>query len=82
MKVNWTKGLNPRDKEEMQQIFAASSRFRERAIVLLKEKMLSAQNKNLNEDAYENPNWALKQADSVGYARALREIISLMSETD
>jgi hypothetical protein len=31
---------------------------------------------------FDNPNWALKQADWVGYRKALKQIIMLCSVTD
>lgn len=79
MKLAWTKGLSADAKKEMQSSFNSSSLTRLRLTLLLKEKIESMRKKNTLEDAYENPNWALKQADAVGYERALNEIISLIS---
>jgi|688.fasta_scaffold01034_58 hypothetical protein len=80
MKLNWVKGLSPKEKEEMKLLFSSNALFRERAIAILQEKQNSLAKRNTLEDAYDSPNWALKQADAVGYARAMQEMISLFSK--
>lgn len=79
MKTSWTKGMNEQEKGEIKSLFLSNSRLRERAILLMQEKIEVSNKKNTSEGAYDNPNWALKQADAVGYERALQEIISLFS---
>lgn len=79
MKTSWVKGLNEQEKGEIKTIFLSNARFRERAKFLLQEKIDTSRQKNTSEAAYDNPNWALKQADAVGYERAMQEIISLFS---
>lgn len=78
MKVAWTKGLDAQEKDEITQLFASSARLRQRLCELLEEKGASLRKRNTIEDAYNNPNWALKQADAVGYERAMQEIMSLL----
>ena len=77
MKLNWTKGLSAQEKEEMKLLFSSNARLRARAVEILKEKQAAAHKGTTLKDAYDSPNWALKQADSVGYERAINEIISL-----
>lgn len=77
MKLTWIKGLNKQDKEEMKLLFQSNARFREIASAIMQEKIASARKANVVESAYDNPNWALKQADAIGYERAMQEIISL-----
>lgn len=79
MKISWTKGLSPSDAKEVKDEYNASAVLRERLAVMLKDKQRLAYAKTLKEDAYESPNWGFKQADAVGYQRAIDEIIDLLS---
>lgn len=78
MKTAWIKGLTNEEKEEMKLLFSSNARLRNKIIELVEEKANSAQKANTLKDAYDSPNWALKQADAVGYQRACEEIISLL----
>ena len=78
MKVVWTKGLVDKEKEEMKSLFLSNAFFRKRAQKILQDKIVLIRQKNTVESSYESPNWALKQADAVGYERALQEIISIL----
>lgn len=79
MKTSITKGMNPERMKEITQEFKASAYLRERFIELLNEKIESNRSKTLSIDAYSIPNWAFLQADSVGFERAMKEVISLLS---
>lgn len=79
MKTSWTKGMNVKEKEEMSSSFSSSAFLRMRAIELCKEKIDVCRKASISSDAYESPNWAFKQADAVGYQRAMQEIINLLS---
>lgn len=79
MKTVWVNGLDAEKKVEMKKEFNSSSLLRERLSALLTDKKRSNRKKNTLETAYDNPNWAFLQADSVGYERALEEVISLIS---
>ncbi len=78
MKTAITKGLTGQLKDEMILSFNASANIRMRLIQLLKEKQDTARKANMQEGMYENPNWSFKQADGIGYSRALEEVISLL----
>lgn len=80
MKTLWTKGLVGQKREEMEREFAASAHLRERLATILKEKIEAKRTKKVSEDEYANPNWAYKQADLIGYERALGEVISLITQ--
>lgn len=83
MKINWTSGIKEADrKKEIQQSFKASVIMRKRLIELLQKKQDSSIKGSRSESGYDNPNWALKQADSRGYERALQEVMSLIEETE
>lgn len=79
MKTVWNKGLNAQQKIEMKNNFEAASLLRHRLSELLKEKESANRNAVRSSTSYESPNWALVQADSIGYERALKEVISLLS---
>lgn len=75
MKVVWTKGLDEDAKKEMETDYKSAVYLRKRLIRILEDKIEIIRKENLSTDAYDCPNWALKQADQVGYERALTEII-------
>lgn len=78
MKTGWTKGLNEEQQILIKKEFVASSLLRERLVKLLKEKEKTNRESVRSKDAYDKPSWAYLQADSLGYERALNEIISLL----
>lgn len=79
MKTTWIKGLEGREKEEMEASFSSSAGLRLRGIEICREKIEVCRKASISSDAYNSPNWAYKQADAVGYERALQEIINLFS---
>lgn len=79
MKTVWTKGLEQDASGEMELAFKASGVLRQRLAELLKEKMDNRTKAMYSDKEYENPNWAYKKADEVGYLRALSEVISVLS---
>ena len=79
MKTVWTKGLDKEHINELRGDFTSSLVTRKRLEVLLSGKISDALKGTRTKDGYDCPNWAYKQADSVGYQRALHEVISLLS---
>lgn len=78
MKTVWTKGVeNP---QEIKQLFKEAHILRQRLVELLEDKTGSETRDRLNKASYASPSWALRQADSVGYCRAISEVISLLTE--
>jgi hypothetical protein len=80
MKISILKGLSDEAKVEVRGAFKGSLAFRNQLIKVLEEKIESTRKGSILNDSYNSPNWALKQADSVGYERALRECMSLLTE--
>lgn len=82
MNTAWTKGFK-RGSDEIKDIeaaYAASSLIRNRLIQML-EEMYDAETKARTSSAdYDSPAWAYKQADAIGYARAISKIISLLPD--
>lgn len=80
MKSSWLKGLDKDAEKEMRMAFTSSLILRQRLARILLEKEELARNNNRKSENYECPNWAYKQADLLGYERALREILNLIEK--
>lgn len=80
MKLSWTKGKDEAVSKEISDNFKASALTRERLKELLEEVVASAENSSLTKDGYGVPNWAYLQADIIGYKRAIKEVLSLISK--
>lgn len=78
MKTVWTKGLDAERREEVKRDFLSSSLLRSRLKDLLEEKKMASMKAVTLKDSYDSPNWALLQADNIGFIRALEEVISLL----
>lgn len=82
MKISWTKGLTKEKREEVEEAFSRGALLRRRLKELLEDKIEDERKKIRSEVLYDNPNWAYRQADAVGYERALNDIISLIYEKE
>jgi hypothetical protein len=80
MKQSWILGLEPDIAKEIKGDFKSSLLVRNRLAVLLNDKITSSRRALVNKEGYEVANWAYKQADGIGYERALQEVISLILE--
>lgn len=80
MKVRWTTGLSKQDATEIKANFKEALVLRRRLVRLLEGDIDSSIKQSRSKLLYENPNWALLQADQRGYERALAEIIALIDE--
>jgi hypothetical protein len=80
MKQSWILGLEPDIAKEIKGDFKSSLLVRNRLAVLLNDKITSNRRALVNKEGYEVANWAYKQADGIGYERALQEVISLILE--
>ena len=76
MKTAWT--ANAQNKAELKQAYGASSVVRKRLSLMCTKKIEGGF--VLTKDDYNSPNWQYRQADAVGYRRALEEVISLLSD--
>ena len=79
MKIAWTSGLPKERATEMRREFASSVILRERLTKLANDKIENRRRVSRSTDLYDKASWAYQQADSIGYERALCEIISLIS---
>ena len=75
-------GLEPDYKQEIRGAFKASLPIRKRIQDILEDKVQQHFKAQYNRTDYESANWALRQSDSMGYIRALREVISLLDDKE
>jgi hypothetical protein len=80
MKVRWTQGLSKEAATELRADFKSSLVLRRRLVRLLEDDISDSLKMSRSKLLYDNPNWALLQADQRGYERAMAEIISLIEE--
>jgi hypothetical protein len=78
MKINWTKGLPPKEKEEMLVAIRAARMPLERLEKLTGE-FISELATTLPGD-FDTPQWALKRAYEDGQVYAYKRIATLLSE--
>lgn len=72
----WTKGLVGEEKVRFEELLGVNNKVLDRLAEIC-YNMVKDSETNLSD--YDCPNWALKQADKIGYRKALREIILLCS---
>ena len=84
MNTLWTKGLKKGSQEakDIQDAFKASSFLRRRMMEMLQSMLDEELSSKTSDNAYDNHNWAFKQADSVGYARAIKRMMSTLEEKE
>jgi len=70
----WTANLSSDDKKFFEEMLGVNNKVLDR-LVKICYNMLSESEKT--SDDYTNPNWALRQADLVGYRRGLQRVIKL-----
>lgn len=80
MKTRWTQGLDETLVNDVRGDFKSSLITRKRLALLLEEDIKGADKTAMNKDGYDISNWALKQADLIGYKRALTHVINLILE--
>lgn len=80
MKVRWTNGLDEQNTKDIKQLYKESLRIRQRLNQMLVDIIEEKRKGQTLESHYDSPNWAYHQADRVGYERAIRDVIELISE--
>lgn len=73
----WTAGLSPRDKEILEEILQHNNKVLDRVREICYNMCKESEESVLKLSAYDSPNWAFRQADSVGFRRGLEQIIKL-----
>lgn len=80
LKTTWTAGLPKELASEVRINYKEALVLRRRLSKILEDKADASVKNSRSKLLYENPNWALLQADQRGYERAMAEIIELISE--
>lgn len=82
MNTAWTKGLRKGSDQlkDLEAAYAASGLIRARLVKVLEELYDIETKARLKADDYDNAAWAYKQADAIGYARAIAKVISLLAD--
>lgn len=80
MKTVWTKGLTGQALIEVKADYVGAHAIRKRLAAIMQDKADARRKASIAESSYDNSNWALKQADAIGYERAISELISLISD--
>jgi hypothetical protein len=78
VKTSWTSGKNSQEELDIKAAWAASGVLRNRLKEMCEDEIRGSY--QVSKSQYDNPNWQLLQADSVGYRRALEKVISLISQ--
>lgn len=81
MKTLWVQGLEADIAKEIRGDFKSSHLVRKRLTTILEDKIATNRKASLDKDGYDVANWAMKQADRIGYERALEMVISLVSDS-
>jgi hypothetical protein len=82
MKTSWLNGLDQKAQQELKADYISAKYVRARLTKLLEDKIKESYNSAIAKVTYESPSWALYQADNVGFERALKEVISLIADTE
>lgn len=80
MKASWTVNETKERVVEIKGNFIGSSLMREKLMELIQKKIDVSAVASRSKENYGLAGWPFLQADAVGYERALKEVISLISE--
>ena len=80
MRKSLFKGLTEQEQLDVKASFKGSLIYRKRLTEVLQSKIDVAFTAMRNKAEYEDPSWAYKQADSLGYVRGINELINLLNE--
>jgi hypothetical protein len=82
MKAAWTAGLEEQRTKDVRGDFKSSLIIRKRLKEILEGRIETSLIAMTNKNNYDVANWPYLMADSVGYARAMREVINLIIEDE
>lgn len=80
MKTSLKAGLSAERKKELESDFKSSVFYRQRMKELCAKKIEALRSELRTKESYDSPSWAYRQADLMGYERALHEVMSLLEE--
>lgn len=77
--LDWFTGVPTDKKEDIKLILENSTVIRQQLAKIIDGQLQSLSQSEISETAYDNPNWAEKQAHRNGRRQALSEILRLIS---
>ena len=77
-KSSWFAGLDKQKAGEVKASLYASEVVMKRLRHIVERRIEASYQAQRSETNYNDPNWALKQADYIGHQRALKEILDLI----
>lgn len=80
MMPQWTNHLkDPEEKKRFRSYIYTSRTILDRQLDLIKDMEDALDSKELDENQYDSPSWAARQADINGYRRCLRKMKQLLT---
>lgn len=79
MKTRLLKGLDTKDEGKVREDFAKAVGFRTHLLKILNEEIDSIHASMRDEENFDSPNWAFKQADRVAQVKALKKISNFLT---
>jgi hypothetical protein len=79
LSVEWTKGLDQKAKESLEQTIRNSTTALTRLLEIVEEREAELTRKECSVDDYDTPNWAVRQAHRNGERSQLRKLKDLLS---
>lgn len=83
MNSAWSKGFKKGSQElvDLEAAFNEAAFLRRKLAEILERKYLEEAEKRISSSGYDTANWAYYQADAIGYARAMKEIMAMLKDT-
>lgn len=79
MFIDWTKHLStPEEKEAFSRTVSRAKHVLDRLKKLIENDLEAISKSELSIKAYDNPNWAYRQAHANGYKKALNNLLTLV----
>lgn len=76
--AQWFAGLTAHDKQTVKELLGSNNKVLDKLVEICYNMYRESETTS---NDFDSPNWALRQADLVGYRRALQRIIKLCSPT-
>lgn len=70
----WTAGLDPENKKNFEELLGVNNKVLDRLAEICYNMVKDSETNNSD---YDSPNWALRQADHIGYRRAIQQMLLL-----
>lgn len=78
MKSDLKKGLNAGDKDVVESEFNTSVNLRSRLVEVLESYKMNKINEMSDKKIFDTPSWSHKQAHSLGYCEAIKDLILIL----